>query len=173
MTKTKYRLLAVLSLIALVSAGLAIYVYQRSGAPPAQRTSAVENEAVSVYFPGESGKLERKLVEVRRHLTDRARADALFRELKEARSIPDRLKLYELALGRDGVLYLNISREFIDRMGHEREITVIYSLVNSFIESFRDAKRVQLLIEGQPMYTRSGLLYVFEPLEFNKDVLEE
>ena len=50
---------------------------------------------------------------------------------------------------------------------------MIYSLVNSFIESFRDAKRVQLLVEGQPVYTRSGLLYVFEPLQFNKDVLEE
>jgi len=71
------------------------------------------------------------------------------------------------------VLYLNVSKEFLDRSTPEREITMTYGLVNSFIETFRDAKSVQLLVEGEPVYTRSGLLYIFEPLQFNKDTLEE
>jgi hypothetical protein len=78
-----------------------------------------------------------------------------------------------LATGQDGVLYLNVSKEFVDRSTPEREITMTYGIVNSFIESFRNTKSVQLLIEGEPVYTRSGLLYLFEPLQFNKDVVEE
>ncbi len=78
-----------------------------------------------------------------------------------------------MALGSDGVLYLNISAEFIDRNTPEREFPMTYAIVNSFIESFHNAKKVQILVEGQPVYTASGVLYLFSPLEFNKEVLED
>jgi hypothetical protein len=113
------------------------------------------------------------VVEIQRQLPDKPRAEALFRALKDARCIPDRLRLYDLALGQDGVLYLNISKEFIDRTTPQREITMTYGLVNSFIESFRGTKSVQLLVEGEPVYTRSGILYLFKPIQFNKDILED
>ena len=48
-----------------------------------------------------------------------------------------------------------------------------YGIVNSFIESFHNVKKVQMLVEGQPVYTRSGVLYLFSPLEFNKELLED
>jgi len=132
-----------------------------------------EGDVISVYLPTPEGKLQRKTVEVHRQPSDRARAETLFRELKEAKCIPDRLKLHEMALGSDGVLYLNLSAEFIDRNTPEREILMTYSVVNSFVESFHNAKKVQILVEGQPVYTGSGVLYIFSPLEFNKDVLED
>jgi hypothetical protein len=133
----------------------------------------MEGESISVFFPGEQGRLERKVIGTQRLLSDKAKGNALFRALKESRCIPDRLRLYELTIGQNGVLYLNVSKEFVDRSTPEREITMTYGLVNSFIETFRDAKSVQLLVEGEPVYTRSGLLYILEPLQFNKDVLEE
>jgi hypothetical protein len=126
-----------------------------------------------VFTPNEQGALERRVVEVQKQLPDKLRGETIFRALKDGRCIPDRLRLYDLAVGLDGVLYLNISKEFIDRGTPEREITMTYGLVNSFIESFRGARSVQLLIEGEPIYTRSGILYVFKPLQFNKDLLEE
>lgn len=138
-----------------------------------ERVSVPEKESVSIFSPNERGLLERKVLDVQKQLPDKLRADTLFRALKDARCIPDRLRLYELAMAPDGVLYLNVSKEFIDRNSPEREIAMTYGLVNSFIESFRGVKSVQLLVEGEPVYTRSGILYIFKPLRFNTDLLEE
>ncbi len=170
------RLIAAVLIAAVLAAasGVAFFVYESRYAPlSTQAATQAEGDVISVYLPGEGGKLQRKMVEVHRQPSDKARADALFRELKEARCIPDRLRMYEMALGSDGVLYLNVSSEFIDRNTPEREILMTYSIVNSFIESFHNAKKVQILVEGQPVYTGSGVLYIFSPLEFNKEVLED
>jgi hypothetical protein len=165
---------AVLVVAVLAAAGVAFLVYESRYAPlNTQTATQAEGDVISVYLPGEGGKLQRKVVEVHRQPSDKARADALFKELKEARCIPDRLRMYEMALGNDGVLYLNVSAEFIDRNTPEREFLMTYSIVNSFIESFHNAKKVQILVEGQPVYTGSGVLYIFSPLEFNKEVLED
>jgi hypothetical protein len=171
----KGRIFLLLSaLLTVIAAGIVFFYYQPiRNATPLQRTAATEKDSISVFFPSGHGRLEKKVVEIPRHLSDKAKAEALFRGLKESRCIPDRLRLYDLAMGQDGVLYLNISKEFVDRTTPEREIAMTYGIVNSFIQSFRDAKSVQLLVEGAPIYTRSGLLYVFEPLQFNKDVMED
>jgi len=163
----------IFGLLVLVLAGLGCYLYNRPATPAVLRTAAGEKEVISVFFPDERGKLERKTVEVRKQLSDRARADILFRELKEARSIPDRLRLYELAAGEDGVLYLNVSKEFIDPGSPAREVATVYSIVNSFAASFPKVRSVQLLVEGEPVYTRSGILYILKPLESNKELLED
>jgi hypothetical protein len=165
-------LLLILVVCASAAAGALVYKRQYSGRA-IERGEATDKEQVSVFYPDEEGRLRRKVVDVQRQVSDKARGETVLRELKEARSVPDRLKLYELALGKDGVLYLNLSGEFIDKSSPEREITMTYSIVNSFIESFRGAKSVQILVEGQPVYTRSGVLYVLEPLNFNRELLEE
>ncbi len=172
---TRRRLAAGISVvIVLVAAGLVFFLYQSQRASPLKQGAAqTEGDVISVYFPGEGGKLQRKAVEVHKQPSDTAKAETLFRELKEARCIPDRLKIYEMALGSDGVLYLDISAEFIDRNTPEKEITMTYGIVNSFIESFHNVKKVQMLVEGQPVYTRSGVLYLFSPLEFNKELVED
>jgi hypothetical protein len=172
---TGHRLfIVILVLVVAASAAVGVVLYQRQHSGRViERADAVNKEQISVFFPDDQGKLVRKMVDAQRQLSDKARADALLRELKEARCVPDRLKIYELAVGNDGVLYLNLSGEFIDRNTPEREITMTYSIVNSFIESFRGAKSVQILVEGQPVYTRSGVLYILEPLHFNRELLEE
>jgi hypothetical protein len=139
-------------------------------APP--RPAAADGETITIFYPDGKGRLLKKGVEVRRRLSERARADVLFRELKEARSIPDRLRLHELAAGDDGVLYLDVSKEFIDSATPEREVDMVYAIVNSFAASFPNVQRVQLLVEGEPVYTRSGLLYILDPIEPTKELLE-
>jgi spore germination protein GerM len=166
LTKAVYVLLALAAVVAVC------LLYNRPGTP-VFRSSGEGGASAVIFVPGKQGKLVRKTVEVQRQLPDRAKADAIFRELKEGRSIPDRLRLYEMAVGEDGVLYLNLSKEFLDPGTPAREVTMVYSLVDSFLASFPRAKRVQLLVEGAPVYTRSGFLYILEPLEFNKELLEE
>jgi hypothetical protein len=158
----------------IVAAGAGGYYYLASR-PPARPTGSVESErgTISVFFPDAGGRLAKKTVEVQKQLPDRARADILFRELKEARSIPDRLRLYELAEGENGVLYLNVSKEFLDPESPAREVSMVYAIVNSYVASFPHVERVQVLVEGQPVYTRSGLLYIFEPLRPSKELLED
>lgn len=172
---TLYRtFVLLLILVVCASAALGALLYKRQHAGRAvERGATADREQVSIFYPDEEGRLKRKVVDVQRQVSDKGRGETVLRELKEARSVPDRLKLHELALGKDGVLYLNLSGEFMDRNSPEREITVTYSIVNSFIESFRGAKSVQILVEGQPVYTRSGVLYVLEPLNFNRELLEE
>jgi hypothetical protein len=162
---------AVLFVAGLAGGGYLRYKEGQSNRPM-ERAPAADKDMLSVYYPVGAGKLARKPVYVPRQVIDRSKGELLFRELKAARCIPDRLKLHELAMGSDGVLYLNVSREFIDR-DTERDITMVYGIVNSFLETFKNMKSVQLLVEGQPVYTRSGIVYIFEPLAFNKELLED
>jgi hypothetical protein len=172
MTRHKTFIFTLFVVVAVAAAtGVAFYQWQHV-ARVAER-GEVSGERLSVFFPSEQGRLARKVVDVQRQATDKTRADTLLRELKETRCVPDRLRIHEIALGKDGVLYLDLSEEFIDRNTPEREISMTYGIVNSFIESFSGAKSVQILVEGQPIYTRSGVLYMLDPLRFNKELLEE
>src|SRR5208283_2552617 len=133
--------------IVLAAAGFAFFLYQSDrGSPQTQKAAQTEGDVITIYFPGEGGKLQKKAVEVHKQPSDMAKAETLFRELKEARCIPDRLKIHEMALSSDNVLYLNISAEFIDRNTPDKETTMTYGIVNSFIESFHNVKRVQILV---------------------------
>jgi hypothetical protein len=163
----------IFAVLILVGAGLGCYLCSRPAASPVRRAVQKQKEAISVFFPDAQGRLERKTVEAPERLSDKERADIVLRELKEARSIPDRLRLYDLALGEDGVLYLNVSKEFLDADSPAREVPVVYSIVNSFAASFPGVRSVQLLVEGEPVYTRSGLLYLLKPLQFNKELVED
>lgn len=175
MPTTRHKIFIVVLVLVIAAAGAAgVALYQRQhGTHVVERGEALDKEQVSVFFPDDQGRLVRKVVDVERQFSDKARGETLLRELKEARCIPDRLKLYELALGKDGVLYLNLSGEFVDRNSPDREITMVYGIVDSFIETFRGARSVQILVEGQPVYTRSGVLYTLEPLRFNGELLED
>jgi spore germination protein GerM len=170
MAKLNTRAIYVLLALAAV---VAVYLLYGRPVTPVFRPSGEGGATAVIFVPGNQGKLEKKTIEVQKQLPDKAKADAMIRELKEGRSIPDRLRLYEMAVGEDGVLYLNFSKEFFDPGTPAREVTMVYSIVNSFLASFPRAKRVQLLVEGAPVYTRSGFLYILEPLEFNKELLED
>jgi hypothetical protein len=160
-------------LIILAAIVLAFLLLYDRPVVPVLRPAGDGPEAVTIFFPDGRGKLGKKMVEVQKNMSNKARADIIFRELKGARSIPDRLRLYDMAVGQDGVLYLNLSKEFMDPGSPAREVTMVYSLVDSFLASFPNTKSVQLLVEGKAVYTRSGLLYILEPLQFNKELLED
>jgi hypothetical protein len=160
-------------LLAAVTAFLILTWKKPPAVPPARGIIASGKDSVSVFFADEQGRLQRKIVEVQKQLPDKVRGELLFRELKQAKSIPDRLRLHELAFGEGGVLYLNLSKEFTEQTSTEREMTMTYAIVNSFIESFKNVKNIQLLVEGQPVYTKGGLLYLYTPMGFNKDLMED
>lgn len=171
--RTKVVLTLLISLVIAASIAFALYINRPKQADSAHGEVVAQKEAIFVYFPDESGKLQRKVVEAQQQLTDKLKADTLFRALKEAQSIPDRLRLYEMAQSADGVLYLNISTEFLDPAARDREIQMTYSIVNSFAESFNNVKAVHILVEGRPIYTQGGVLYLFRPLPPNKELMED
>ena len=161
-------------LIILASIALAVYLHRPLPTESTHGVVAIQKEIIVVHYPGNTpGKLQRKAIEIHQQLPDKLKADTLFRALKDVRCVPIRVRLYDMARGPDGVIYLNVSREFLERTEPECEMTMVYCLVNSFLESFRDAKAAQILVEDQPIYSRSGLLYLFEPLQFNKELLED
>ena len=84
MKTRKARFFLGLSVLAFVAAGVAgglafFYYEQARMGSPVQRAAAVERESVSVFFPDERGRLERKVIDVQRRLPERAKADVLFR----------------------------------------------------------------------------------------------
>lgn len=150
------------------------YKIRQAGSRGERGVVSLEKDTVTVYYRGADARLINKAVEVQGGLSERGRADLVFHELKRERAIPERAKLLDLAFGQNGVLYLNVSGEMLERhTSTTNEMLTTYGLVNSFVRSFRDVQRVQILVEGQPVYTLGGLVYALRPIEFNKDVMEE
>ena len=134
----------------------------------------MQKEVLHLFFPLSTSKLGRRALEVRADAPDKERAELILRELKKEKILPSGVQLREIAVGIDGVLYLNLSRGLMEtQAGVSSEIMMIYSLVNSFITSFKDTRQVQLLFEGQPAYTIRGVVYTYLPLEFNRELLED
>lgn len=153
----------------------AAYKIREAGSRDERGVVSIEKDTVTVYYyRGGDARLISKAVEVQGGLSERGRAELVFHELKRERAIPERAKLLDLAFGQNGVLYLNVSGEILERHATTtNEMLATYGLVNSFVRSFRNVQRVQILVEGQPVYTLGGLVYALRPIEFNKDVMEE
>ena len=131
-------------------------------------------QSLTIYVPGEQGKLAEKNLEAKIGISDRERADVLINALKKEKCLPEGLTLYDFAIGENGVAYLNFSKEIQSAgIGTDREITMVYSIVDTFVTNFRNVNGVQLLAEGQPIQTIGGLIYTYKPIEFNKGVLED
>lgn len=171
----RYKVYATI-LICIVAVGLGLRFYQKAGgkAQPQFAVTPSDKDHLFLFVPGPKGGLEKKALEVRATLSERARADLLFQELRKSKAIPASAKLQELAFGEDGVLYLDVSNGLIEQQLDAREeIRVAYALVNSFVASFREVNRVQLLVDGRPLHTLSGVVYTYTPLPFNNDLQEE
>jgi len=141
---------------------------------PQQLVTIVKKETISVYFPTGKGKLVEKKIDIATNLSDKEKGNAIIRNLKAFKAIPEELTLNDLALDSDGILYLNLSKDIaVKKTATIAEITRIFSIVNSFLGNFRNASKVQLLVEGHPVYTLNGTVYTYKPLEFNQDLLED
>ena len=84
--------------------------------------------------------------------------------------IPDGARLIGLEI-KNGVAYVNFSREVSKRtMGSYEATMFIGSVVNTLTE-FKEIKSVQILIEGEKKVTYCGVLDIEEPLERNTSIL--
>ncbi len=94
--------------------------------------------------------------------------------MKDEKAIPERLELYDYTMDSNGIIYTNLSDHLIKEIKEpSQEITALYSIINTLISNTGNAKAVQILIEGRPVYTLKGLIYTYRPLTYNNDLMEE
>jgi spore germination protein GerM len=163
------------ALIVVLSAGAMAYIYKDMWIKkPQQLVAIVQKETVSIYLPTGHGKLIEKKIDITSNLKDKEKGDLIIRNLKTFKSIPEDLILNDLVIDSDGILYLNFAKNISDKKtASMTEIMKTFSIVNSFLGSFRNTNKVQFLVEGQPVYTLNGTVYTYKPLEFNQDLLED
>jgi hypothetical protein len=131
-------------------------------------------DKVFVYSPLKEGKLGKKVIHTRTGTPDREKADTIIQVLKRDGCLPENVALYEFVIDGNGTMYLNFSKDLRHtRLSTIQEIHTTYGIVNSFLGTFTDATRVQILVEGEPVYTLNGLIYTYNPIEFNKQLLED
>jgi hypothetical protein len=165
----------VLVVIIVLAAIAMAYIYRDMWIKkPQQLVTIVQKETVSVYFPKGQGKLAEKKIDITSNLSDQEKGNLIIRNLKALKSITEELTLNDLVVDSDGILYLNFSKNISEKKTTAMtEILKTFSIVNSFLGSFRNTNKVQFLVEGQPVYTLNGTVYTYKPLEFNQDLLED
>jgi hypothetical protein len=139
--------------------------------PPPQK---IEKDYLTVFIPSPAGRLEKKIVETSKSLSDRQKAQEVLQELRRQGAVPDKLVFLDMVAAADGTVYLNLSKEILEeKVPPIREATIIYAIVNSLLANLRDARKIHLLVDGKAVYTLHGTMYIYEALEFNKDLMEE
>ncbi len=174
--KRKHKLIILVAVVVLAGVVAYQWLYWFNESTNSQQRGSItaQKETVSLFSPAGKIKLANRLVEVRPEITDRERADVILRELKKDKTIGPGVQLRDVAIGIDSVLYLNLSKNLTETQpGAPPDIVMVYSLVNSFASSFRNVKKVQLLLDGEAAYTVRGVVYTYLPLEFNKELMED
>jgi hypothetical protein len=153
---------------------IAVYSYLKR-TEPIKNTPSVTTESLNIFVPKDGIKLGQNILEVRTGISDKQRADEIINELKKQKCIPDKLSLYDFATDDDGIMYLNFSKEILNdkTAAADREITMTYAIVNTFTSNFKNVNKVQLLVEGRPTETINGVVYIYRPIEFKKDLMED
>lgn len=174
--QTKYKVLIGVACAVLILAGAAAWFYWLSAGTDQQQKGAVtaQKEALHIFFPLAKTKLGRRVLEVRADAPDREKADLILKELKKEKVINPGVQLRDVAVGIDSVLYLNLSKNLTEgQPTGAPEMVMVYAIVNSFVTSFKDVRKVQFLVDGEALFTVGGLVYTYLPLEFNKDLMED
>lgn len=141
---------------------------------PKQVAMIQPKDAAHIYVPAGNEKLAPRKVEIDMATPDRERAEIILRALKEEHSIPGGVSLLDIASDTDGTVYLNLSHALMGASPKgPAEITMVYAIVNSFLATFRNMRKVQILVEGKPLHTLGGVVYTYLPLEFNNDLVED
>jgi hypothetical protein len=168
-------IIAILGAVLAAAVAFQWFYWIREGTNPQQRGPVTaQKEIIRVFSPVSKIGLGNRVLEIRSDMPDKERADLILKELKKDKVIHPGVHLRDVVIGLDGVLYLNLSRNLTEmQTGAPSEAVVVYSLVNSFASSFKGVRKVQLLLDGEPVYTIGGVVYTYLPLEFNKDLLED
>lgn len=164
-----------LAVIVVLAAAALAYIYKNMWLEkPQQLVTIVQKETIAIYVPAGQGKLIEKKIDITNNLSDKEKGNLIIRNLKTNKSIPDELILNDLVVDYDSILYLNFSKDISEKKtAAMTEILKTFSIVNSFLGSFKNTNKVQFLVEGQPVYTLNGTVYTYKPLEFNQDLLED
>jgi hypothetical protein len=171
-----YKLILIVACLALAAVVAYQYLYWFREGTDSQRRGPViaQKEIIRLFSPAGKTRLGSRVLEVRSDIADKERADLILKEMKKDRSIGPGVQLRDLAIGLDGVLYLNLSKNLAEAQPEApSDIMMVYSLVNSFASSFKNVNKVQFLLDGAPVYTVGGVVYTYLPLEFNKDLTED
>jgi hypothetical protein len=166
---------ALLFLLTIAIAVLLAYTYAHFKQGPGRQTveTVPVKQSIRLFFVKDQG-LSSQPFEIAANMSEKATGEAIIEGLKKQKSIPDKTRLLDLAFGNDAIVYINLSKDFTEGQGRQgNEVTSVYSLVNSLTSAFGEIKKVQLLVEGQAVYTVNGVVHTYLPLEFNKDLVEE
>lgn len=124
-----------------------------------------ESLIITLFFTSENdGLLHREEREIIEESSQDALAKRIVEELfKGSRRgylspIPPETRLRELFVTRDGVAYVDFSRDITDKhlSGSSAEISTIYSVVNSLSYNLKSVKKVFILIDGGERKTLGG-----------------
>jgi hypothetical protein len=155
--------------------GAVLWLYRRDwfpDTPPPPR--AVEKDVLTVFLPTAEGRLVRRSVEAQRGLTDRQKAQEILGELQRNGVLSDKTALLDVIAATDGTIYVNLSKSLVEeRLPPLREVAAVYAMVNSFLSTLREGRKVHFLVDGKAVYTLFGTVYTYEALEFNKYLTEE
>lgn len=78
---------------------------------------------------------------------------------------PPETKLRQLFISKDGIAYVDFSKEFMDKhpSGSSAELATVYSIVNTLAYNFKPIKKVFILIEGGEKETLGGHINLSQP----------
>jgi len=79
--------------------------------------------------------------------------------------LPPETKLRQLFVTKDGVAYVDLSREIMEKhpSGSSAELATVYSIVNTLAYNFKPIKKVFILVEGNEKETLSGHINLSQP----------
>jgi germination protein M len=154
--------------------------------PSSQEEAGVEGEiqlsTIVLFFSSERDSLlhreEREIAAVS-SVEDQARS-ILLELLKGSQQeyvspIPPETRLREVFITKDGVAYVDFSREIMDKhlSGSSAEISTIYSIVNSLTYNIKSIKKVFILVDGGEKKTLKGHIDLTQPFSPLYDLVSQ
>lgn len=173
--RINYKRLIIICLPLVIATALFVYYFQYvADIQPKGQIVRVERATVSLLYPGNDGKLIENIVEVDNASTQKDKGAFIINELQKNGLVPGGISLQEMIIDAEGIIYLNFNKDLLQSVaGKTDDVGMVYTIVNSFLASFRYTKKVQLLVDWKPVYTLRGTVYTYLPIEFNKQVMED
>jgi spore germination protein GerM len=133
-----------------------------------QRTTTdLSQREVTLYFSSDEDSYlhpEKRMIYDTESVTDQAK-QVVVELIKGPQSklkatIPKGTKLRELFIDKYGIGYVDLTSEVVNNMrgGSETEMLLVYSIVNTLTENFREMKRIRFLVDGREIETLNGHL---------------
>lgn len=141
-----------------------------------------EARKIALFFPSEEDSLLHK--EEREILADASLAQQAKQTIEELLKgskngylspFPPETKLRELFITKEGVAYVDFSREIQEEYlsGSSAEMETIFSIVNSLAYNFKSIKKVFILIDGREKETLGGHISLARPFLPQYDLVAE